>query len=163
MKICPNWTYVATQNDKIQGYLTSAPNTVLFEREKKLKFAPLLFLRTTILRRFSWNIDTKTFVSEFLCLKKNIYAHFSKKLKLNLRLNYPAHLHINVDEELRGSKAGSLLINDLEVELKNNRISGVHLFCSKDPKIFYEKMGFEILESVTLDGKNDVFCFGKKF
>ena len=61
---------------------------------------------------------------------------------------YPAHLHIDIDEEYQRKGLGSLLISALRMHLKNRGVNGVMLVCGADNQQainFYKKNGFKTL------------------
>lgn len=59
--------------------------------------------------------------------------------------DYPAHLHIDIDENYRGQKLGTKLIAELLKKLKSHNISGVMLDVANDnvsAQKFYTRQGF---------------------
>lgn len=73
-------------------------------------------------------------------------AYFS--LFKDLFHNYPAHLHINVNEAFRGQGVGQLLMKHFFKILKANQITGVHIVTSPEARNvgFYKKLGFTFSE-----------------
>lgn len=60
-------------------------------------------------------------------------------------LNYPAHLHINLNENYRNGGNGTKLIQTLLEELKAKDVKGISLICDYSNKgaiKFYKKNGF---------------------
>ena len=61
---------------------------------------------------------------------------------------YPAHFHIDIDEEHQREGLGSLLVSTLTVHLKHKGLSGMMLVCGADNQQainFYKKNGFKTL------------------
>ena len=147
-KLRPEWAYVLrAQDGRVEGYLTSAPDTLRFERERMLRFRfPLLFrvLRGTYVR----NADTKRFLRRAFRLDPEPESRFSEETRRRILRDFPAHLHINLDAEYRGSGRGGLLVQRLLRDLGAQGVAGVHLFCAPGPVKFYQCQGFEILETV---------------
>lgn len=66
---------------------------------------------------------------------------------------YPAHLHINIDENYRRIGLGSYMLSVLKAHLKKKGISNVMLVCDNDNYsaiAFYEKNGFKKLLSTKM-------------
>lgn len=75
---------------------------------------------------------------------------------------FPAHLHINLAENARGSGLGSLLLKDYEHLLKSRNIAGLHLVTAPDARNvgFYRKNGYNF--ETTFQWKNvDLLFMGK--
>jgi GNAT superfamily N-acetyltransferase len=63
---------------------------------------------------------------------------------------YPAHLHINIDQEWRGRGLGRRLMQTFLDQLCQHGVAGVHLNTSNLNEaacILYERMGFQLLAS----------------
>lgn len=61
---------------------------------------------------------------------------------------YPAHFHIDIDEEYQHKGLGSLLISALRMHLKARNIGGMMMVCGADNQQainFYKKNGFKTL------------------
>lgn len=61
---------------------------------------------------------------------------------------YPAHFHIDIDEDYQRRGIGSLLITALKLQLKKKKLNGMMLVCGADNQQainFYEKNGFKTL------------------
>jgi ribosomal protein S18 acetylase RimI-like enzyme len=85
---------------------------------------------------------------------------------------YPAHFHINTRSDLRGHGIGSALMETYLNQLRDEKISGVHLETTSENKIavpWYEKLGFKLLSSWQTDlyrksvgHKIDLLVYGMK-
>ena len=61
---------------------------------------------------------------------------------------YPAHFHIDIDEDYQRRGIGSLLVTALKLQLKKKKLKGMMLVCGADNLQainFYEKNGFKTL------------------
>jgi ribosomal protein S18 acetylase RimI-like enzyme len=81
----------------------------------------------------------------------------------DLFVRYPAHLHINFHPDCRGKGLGSKLIENYLTELKNLRLSGVHLVTSPEAAniSFYQRLGFSDVYARDLNAIKLLFM-GKK-
>ena len=104
------------------------------------------------------NNDTRRFIRRTLLLEKGPEARFSKGTHEILKREYPAHLHINLDESARGSGLGRQLQETFFEVLKKKQIPGIHVFCGAAPVPFYEKTGFSVLEKIEF--APGIFIFG---
>lgn len=99
--------------------------------------------------------DIKKISLFYYLVAKSETAHYSKYAAA-----YPAHLHIDINEEYTHGGNGTRLMNTLLDSLAHSGVPGVMLCCSASNSraiAFYQKCGFEILES----GKASV-TFAKK-
>ncbi|MCH9807052.1 MAG: GNAT family N-acetyltransferase [Alphaproteobacteria bacterium] len=69
-------------------------------------------------------------------------------------LLYPAHLHVNVAEGLRGAGVGARLVARYVEDLRHAGIDGVHLVTGVDQRnvIFYQRNGFEAVKRLPWRG-----------
>lgn len=58
--------------------------------------------------------------------------------------DYPAHLHINMDESARNLGLGSKLLNAFEIHISKPQINGIHLITSATSRnvTFYKRNGY---------------------
>lgn len=161
-KLTPEWAWVLRgEEGQVSGYLTASPETRGFSRRKRwLHELPLVF--QVLARRYKPNDDTRKFLARFLGRTKAPEALFSRTSAGILDREYPAHLHINLDESLRGRRLGDRLIATLCSELSRNRIPGVHLICGQGPVPFYRRVGFQVLEQVPLNEQASLYLMVKK-
>jgi len=165
-KLLSDWCFVAESDHQILGYLTGCPNSTAFERKKALLFTPSLLLQILVgnfLRnKFPKNNDTRRFVRRSLGIEKGPEACFSEPTHQRLRDEYPAHLHINLDENARGRGLGKQLQETYFEALREKGVPGVHLFCGANPVPFYEKTGFSILKKIVFGAGIPIFLMVKK-
>ena len=140
-KIFPRWTYVAEAGKVVVGYLTGCPDSHGFAKAKLWRFElPLL---VDICRgRYSGNGDARRFIKQFFGLEGKAERIFPRALRRTLQRDYPAHLHMNIEANWRGSGVGTKLIEHFFADLHNAGIAGVHLYCGADPLEFYLRRGF---------------------
>lgn len=86
----------------------------------------------------------------YLCGCPDTLAHFDElsipgtEIFKDLYVNFPAHLHINATEKVRGQGIGAELITKFCVDLKALSVKGVHIITSSEARNvhFYKKMDF---------------------
>ena len=147
-KLRPEWSYVLRGGDgQVGGYLTSAPDTRRFERERAYRFnLPMIF--KVLFRLYDSNLDTGRFLRRALGKEASPETRFSVAVQARLAREFPAHLHINLDSGFRKKGGGSLLIERLLRDLLVCGVPGVHLYCAAGPVKFYLAQGFETLEKI---------------
>ncbi len=136
----PDSCFVAVERNKVIGYLTGAKDIMNIRRILKTKIIPELVFKA--LRR---GVLLKSNTRRFLrcgargLLKGEFYSP-------DFHRNYPATLHINIDENFRGREIGTQLINHYLGFLKKEGIRGVHFgTMSEKAREFFIKMGFTLL------------------
>jgi len=147
-KLRPEWTYVAEREDGIKlGYLTGCPDTREFDRQKRfLADWPLyLKIRSGV---FTPNGDTQRWVSRFQGKDRWPEQCFNPEATADVLARYPAHLHINLTTEARGSGTGRALMERYFEDLRAQGVPGVHLYCGDKPLPFYFKTGFRELDRI---------------
>lgn len=135
-------SFVAVCGDRIVGYLTGALN------EKKVKWTFLFFILPEVFLkaifkgdflkrtnwRFLWNLSRSFFENEFSL------THLTR--------DYPAILHINLDQDFRHEGIGRRLMETYFSFLKENHVRGVRVSTmTEEAKIFFEKIGFQLLST----------------
>jgi len=156
----PESTFVAGSDGKVVGYLTGCKDTAGKEKVFSRKILPKAFL--DFLKK---GLIFRKRTAEFLL--NSLLSGGSKQPKVSRE--YPAHLHINVDEGYRRRGVGAKLMNAFFEYLKKNKIKGVHLATfSEDGSSFFVKNGFTILwESATsrwryiVNRDVKIYIFGK--
>ena len=133
----PESLYVATINDVVVGYLTGCMDTASAPRPAE-RFA-------AILERYElWN---QPGVAEYLIRAKQDSANDTEHPKGELLdPRWPAHLHINLLPEARGTGLGALLMKQWQDHLRQAGVPGCHLgtIAENTRAIgFFERMGFE--------------------
>lgn len=157
----PGWAFVAEHDGAIVGYLTGCPETRAFERRKALFFAPGLIFRA-LSGRYQRNADVRRFLRRTLRLEKSPERRFPPAVRTMAAREYPVHLHVNVDANIRSLGVGRLLIERFSQELRRAGVPGVHVYCGPRPVPFYTKLGFTALQEVTLPSGAVVYLLGLK-
>lgn len=160
----PESCFVAVSNEKVVGYIIGSKDVtgmskalqskIIFSIIKKLVRRGVFFKKNTL--KFFFRVLFSAVKGEFFA------PNFSRE--------YPATLHVNIDERFRGQQVGSRLIAHYLNFLKINKIQGVHFgTLSEKAKDFFIKSGFSLLfegrRSYLRDhlGKSvHFYIFGKK-
>jgi len=161
----PESCFVAEAGSRIVGYIIGSKDVSAMNRIGNRIIFPRLLLKA-LRRGVFFNKVNARFL--FYCLRSMLRGelsapHFSKE--------FPATLHINIEEGFRKQKVGQRLVEAYLFNLKNNRVRGVHFGAFSGPgKNFFLKMGFAVLfqsERTYLEpylGKEvTVYVFGRKF
>jgi len=149
--LIPEWSYVALADLRVVGYLTGCPDTERFARRCFVRCTVPL-LRQIAFGRYRGDAYGKRFARQELRLETNVVRSFSQTVRRQIPQQFPAHLHMNVDAEFRRAGVGRRLIEQFVKDLRQQRISGVHLFCGAAPVGFYSRMGFGELAVVNVRG-----------
>jgi ribosomal protein S18 acetylase RimI-like enzyme len=115
------------------GYLLSADDTLGFEEWAEAVWWPPLRDRYSIL-------GDGTPDAEMIRL-----IHAPERTPAEIAQEYPAHLHIDLQERARGSGLGRVLIERLLSELRGREVVGVHLGVDAENANaigFYQHLGF---------------------
>jgi GNAT superfamily N-acetyltransferase len=161
-RLLPEWTYVAEDEGRVVGYLTGCPDTSAFERSKLGRFALPLLVKVLV-RRYAPTGDTRRFVRRTFGLDPEPNDLFPRELRARLASDYPAHLHINVEEaSMRGKGAGRALMERFLEDLRRAGVRGVHVHCGEGPVPFYLKMGFEELGRVEFKPGVMIYAMGRR-
>ena len=133
----PHWCWVVDDGSGAKGYLVATPDTDSFERW----FIESWWPERDAAYRAHANAESRALI-DGLNRRRTDAARFAR--------TYPAHLHINLLDDLRGGGWGRALIETLVIQLREQGIPGVHLVASLDndnAQRFYERLGFERLEA----------------
>ncbi len=78
-------------------------------------------------------------------------------------VDYPAHLHINLDADFRGHGIGERLINALFSQLRADGVIGIHVVTGREQRNvgFYRRLGFDELVA-TPRGGGEVLFLGRR-
>lgn len=117
----PDWTFVAVCEKAVIGYLTGAPDTLAFEKERRRAFEPAP--------------DSRDF--------------FPEPVRLRLWTEHPAHLMMNVLADYRGMGAGGKLLDAFFTQLRRAGVPSAHVVCGPGADRVFEKMSFHETASVT--------------
>ncbi|HMF47316.1 MAG TPA: hypothetical protein VK603_01645 [Candidatus Saccharimonadales bacterium] len=159
-RFLPEWTYVALFEESVVGYLTGCPDSRKFARMKAWRMTLPLLLQI-VLGRYRHTPGAHGFGRRAFGLSQIAERGFSRELRRSVEVDYPAHLHVNVDEGYRRMGIGRRLIENYLGDLRSSEVVGVHLFCGADPVEFYRLLGFEILGSAQFRGAS-IFSLGRK-
>lgn len=86
--------------------------------------------------------------ADHISLKRFVDARLDLLSHSMFKNAYPAHFHIDIDEDYQRRGIGSLLITALKLQLKKKKLNGMMLVCGADNRQainFYEKNGFKTL------------------
>ncbi len=136
----PQSCFVAVEKNRVIGYIIGSKDTGKMDMVFRNKVLPKLigkaFIRGIFFRikdlKFLLHIAGSFLKSEFST------PDFSKQ--------YPATLHINIDEKFRGRRIGEKLIERYLNYLKEEKAQGIHFgTMSEGAKNFFLKTGFLVL------------------
>lgn len=133
----PHWAWVVDDGDGAKGYLVATPDTTAFEEW----FIDSWWRERDAAYRGGADEGTLNLING-LTRRRDDAARFASQ--------YPAHLHINLLDDLRGGRWGCTLIEALVAQLREEGVLGLHLVASLDnenAQRFYEKLGFERLDA----------------
>lgn len=163
-RLARDWAYVASgeRGEKL-GYLTGCPDTSAFEPKRRYLHDLPLFVKSRVLGFYRRNGDVERFERRFLGRELGPEQSFDPEILSRMKREYPAHLHMNVEEIARGTGAGRRLYDSYRRDLLERGIHGIHLFCGPNPLPFYAKMGFERLAEVEFRPGVTVYALGARF
>ncbi len=159
-RLVPDWTYVALSEKSVVGYLTGCPDSRKFARTKAWRVTLPLLLQIA-LGRYRHSRGAHAFGRRALGLSEKAEGRFSPELGRSIDGDYPAHLHVNVDEGYRRMGIGRRLMESYLADLRSAGVVGVHLFCGAEPVEFYRSLGFNTLGSARFRGAS-IFSLGRK-
>lgn len=142
----PENCFVAVDGTKNQviGYILSSFNSELQEMNFREKMIKKIYRRVFLYTIWRYH---KSFRA-IRYMQKVFEKIPENENKDDIKIQYPAHLHIDILSEYQRQGIGSKLILKLENHLKKNQIKGVHLgTSSKNVKAipFYNKMGYSLI------------------
>lgn len=138
----PEHCWIATSDDTVVGFLTGCIDTAQKDKIANKKIIPKVLVRLITgyyrvgpkARRYIWRMWSSK--------RKHLFPAVDLK-------EYPAHLHINVDEKWRGYGIGIRLMQMYLDQLTYLQIPGVHLGTTSENAAackLYEKLGFQLLD-----------------
>lgn len=146
-RIFPEWTYIGECGDRVVGYLTGCPDTRRFLLQKFFNCDMPLALRLTA-KISTATADQRLYLRRALGLEITPEQSFPTDIRREIRRDYPAHLHMNVEESFRRQGVGRRLVERYISDLRTMGVSGVHLYCGRGPLDFYRKLGFRELSQI---------------
>ncbi|MCL5071266.1 MAG: GNAT family N-acetyltransferase [Actinobacteria bacterium] len=133
----PESCFVAEADNLVAGYLIGTKNSTNFRKVFLIKILPGLIFKFI----FKGIIFSKKNILYFFNLFRSLIKGEFRSPEINKE--YPALLHINIDEKYRKMKIGTALIKNYLDYLKSIEVCGVHLNAkSVHAAVFFEKMGF---------------------
>ena len=157
--LVPQWTYVAVVQETTVGYLTGCPDSKKLSRSKAWRVT-LPLLMQIVLARYRTTPGAREFARRALGLGKRPERSFPRLAHQSMANFYPAHLHVNVEERYRRMGIGGRLIENYLADLREQGVSGVHLYCAADPVEFYLRSGFKVME-VEQFQNGPIFALGR--
>lgn len=136
----PQSCFVAVSQGRVIGYIAGSVNAAAAGRISNIKVMPRLFLKALARGVFLRWINLRFFGAVLLSIFKGEFSRgdYSRE--------YPALLHINIDEGFRGRQAGRRLVEHYLRFLKDKGAPGVHLSTMSDNgREFFSKLGFTLL------------------
>jgi len=136
----PESCFVAAVDNKVIGYIIGSKDAANMNRVFNSKI--IFSLLKKALRRgvfCKWgNLKFFLYVVRSARKREFVMPDFSKE--------FPATLHINIDNAYRGQRIGEKLIETYLTFLKEEKVQGVHFGTfSEGAKKFFLKMGFTVL------------------
>jgi GNAT superfamily N-acetyltransferase len=136
----PESTFVADFKGNVVGYLIGCKDTTTKEKVFSRFILPKILI-TFIKKGLIFKKKTLRFF--FHAIKSLLKGEFQKS---KIPKDYPADLHINVDENFRRFGLGTKLMDAFFEYLRKNRIPGIHLATfSEQGRNFFLKTGFTLL------------------
>ena len=158
--LMPHWTYVALVQETIVGYLTGCPDSKKFSRSKAWRITFPLLMQIALGRYYA-TPGAREFARRALGLGKRPENSFRRRADQPIVGIYPAHLHVNVDAGYRRMGIGRRLIENYILDLQQQGVPGVHLYCGADPVEFYLRLRFEVIEVAQFQN-GPVFALGRR-
>lgn len=136
----PESIFVADFKGNVVGYLIGCKNITTKEKVFSRFILPRVLI-SFIKKGLIFKKKTLRFL--FHAIKSLLKGEFQKP---KVPKDYPADLHINIDENFRRFGLGTKLMDVFFEYLRNNRIPGIHLATFSEQGInFFLKMGFTLL------------------
>ncbi len=162
-----DWGYVAELDGAPVGYLTGCPDSARFKTERRWLFDVPLFLQAR-LGLYPMNGDVGRFLTRtragFFGPASDLGPEesFPKDATREVLVDYPAHLHMNLTRSARGNGVGRALVDRYREDLASAGIPGIHLYCGEGPRLFYQRVGFNILDQIEYRPGLTVYRLGSR-
>lgn len=136
------YCWVACRGEKVIGYLLGCLDTASQQKTWAGRILP------DVLKKFisgRYRFGSKTF---FYSLALGISAIKRELTQIDLS-RYPAHLHINIDQEWRGQGIGRKLLEGYIQQIHSTGAPGIHLHTTSYNRaacFLYESIGFQALD-----------------
>lgn len=136
----PESCFVAVANGVVVGFILGAKSKIVSEKILKHKIGPDLLWKS--IKSGTW-LKKKNIIFVVSCLWEVIKGGFGEP---SFDQEYPATLHINIQEGFRDLNLGAKLMHAYLDYLKAEKISGVHLATMSDRGAnFFSQQGFGLL------------------
>jgi len=136
----PESAWVAESEGEVIGYLLGAKDDQIVNKVAGKKILPRLLIKA-VKRGVIFKKKCRAFI--FHSIKSLLKGEFKSP---DFYVDYPAVLHVNIEDGFRGQGIGSKLINIYLDYLKSHNVKGVHFATLSDRAAnFYDKLGFELL------------------
>lgn len=133
----PGSSFVAESEGRVVGYITGALDVKRLQRVFVFRVLPKLFLKTLCRGTF---LSKKNLSFLLAFLRSSFKGELATPY---LAREYPATLHINLDETQRRQGAGGALMAAFLAYLKEKGAAGVHMATMSEPgAAFFKKQGF---------------------
>ena len=140
----PENCFVAVDaNDNAVGYIICAENYEKYAETFKKLYLPR---------------------ADAISVKRFVEARLDMLSHSMFKAAYPAHFHIDIDEDHQRAGLGSLLVSALQLHLKRRGLKGMMLVCDADNQQainFYKKNGFKTLLTTKV-GRAMALDFGEE-
>ncbi len=136
----PQSSFVATLNGRVVGYLNGGKNAKVVSCVFSLRLCPRIIFKAVVYGLFFKPKFLQFAGHSLLSLFKGEFfmPDFSK--------DYPAILHINLMEEVRGQGVGSRMLKEYFQYLRENQVPGALVSTmTEEGKRFFESYGFQVL------------------
>jgi GNAT superfamily N-acetyltransferase len=166
-RLRPDSAYIVEQGGERVGYLTGCPDSARFKTERRWLFDLPLFVQAR-LGAYPVNGDVGRFLTRtragFVGPASDLGPEdsFSRVATRRVLIEYPAHLHMNLTRSARGSGVGHALVDRYREDLAAAGIPGVHLYCGEGPRLFYQRVGFSILDQIEYRPGLTVYRLGSR-
>jgi len=136
----PASCFVAEVDGRVVGYLLGANNAAHFRRIFPFRVFPRLLTQVIINGAL---LRKKNIIFVFHCLLSFLKREFKTP---DFTREYPASLHVNIEQGFRNLGIGSRLVNAYLDYLRSKKIEGVYLATMSDKAAsFFKAQGFVLL------------------
>lgn len=133
----PNHLLVVEAEDRVVGYLSGCFNGSYCRWIKATRVIPKAIVKALVRGEVGWK--------ELRYLGSFIYVTMHGGLRNAPPSSYPAHFHINIEEDWRGEGLGTKLANEFLSMLKESGVKGVHVRVRQNDRRasnFFRSLGF---------------------
>jgi len=138
----PEHTWIAQYQQEVVGYLCAGIDEAKYNRIVTFKIMPKA-LFGALKRKKIWDRRTGRLI------KYNAQSFFRGEaaLKKISHKEFPAHIHMNIKEGIRGKGIGSKLVEAMLKELKTKTLGIRFRALRQEPNfLFFERYGFKLLD-----------------